>query len=85
MSSSWGPNIDEKGKRIVRKGEKIYYRIKPVLKKKYNPSYYVTIEVDTGKYFVGKTSIEAIDKAKKQYPGKQFFLARVGRIADYML
>ena len=85
MSRKWGTGIDKKGKEIVRKGEKIYYKIKPELEKKYNPGYYVTIEVGSGKYFVGKTSIEAAHKAKKVFPKKQFFLARVGRLADYML
>lgn len=77
--------IDKRGKLIVKKGEKIYYQIKPKLEKKFDPSYYVTIEVNSGKYFVGKTSIEAIEKAKKAFPRKQFFMARVGRLADYML
>ena len=81
MSRSWGVNIDKKGKMIVKKGEKIYFKIKPELEKKYNPSYYVTIEVDSEKYFIGKTSIDAYYKAHKVFPKKQFFLAQVGRLA----
>jgi hypothetical protein len=77
--------ISKKGEQIVKKGEKIYFKIKSELEKKYHPSYYVTIEVNSGKYFVGKTSIEAMDKAKKKFPHEQFFLARVGRLADLML
>lgn len=85
MSRSWGPGIDKKGKTIVRKGEKIYYKIKPELEKEYDPSFYVTIEVDSGKYFVGKTSIEAINKAEKNFPNKIFFLAQVGRLAGRLM
>jgi hypothetical protein len=76
--------IDKKGEQIVKKGEKIYYKIKPELEKRYNPSYYVTIEVNTGKYFVGKTSIAAIHKAQKVFPKKQFFLAQVGRVTGLL-
>ncbi len=85
MSRRWGIGINKKGKEIVRKGEKIYYRIKPELEKKYDPSLYVTIDVDTGKYFIGKTLLESAHRAKKAFPRKQFFSARVGRLADYML
>lgn len=85
MSRSWGTNIGAKSKMIVKKGEKIYYKIKPELEKKYDPSYYVTIEVNSGKYFVGKTSIQALHKAQKVFPHEQFLLARVGRLADLML
>ena len=74
-------SIGKKGEQIVKKGEKIYYKIKPELEKKYKPSYYVTIEVDTEKYFVGETSIEAYYKAHKIFPKKQFFLAQVGSLA----
>lgn len=77
--------IDKKGKQIVAKGEKIYYKIKPDLEKKYNPDYYVTIEVKSGKYFVGKTSVEAMNKAEKKFPNKIFFLAQVGRLTGRLM
>ncbi len=65
---------------IAKKGERLYYKIKPDLEKKYDLSYYVTIEVGSGKYFVGKTPIQAYNKAKKQFPKKIFFLAQVGNL-----
>lgn len=71
-------------KSIIEKGKSIFYRIKPKLKKKYQPGNYVTIEVDSKKFFVGKNPIEAINKAKKQFPDKQFFLAQVGRAAGIL-
>lgn len=71
-------------KQIVEKGKYIFYRLKPQLEKKYKPGSYLTIEVGSGKFFVGKTPIEAISKAKKQFPKKQFFLAQVGKIAGIL-
>lgn len=85
MSRTWGPGIDKKGKMIVKKGEMIYYKIKPELEKRFDPGLYVTIDVDTERYFIGRTLLESVHKAKKEFPRKQFFSARVGRLADYML
>ena len=65
---------------IVRKGEKIYHAIKPELEKKYKSYYYVTIEVNSGRYFVGKTAVEAMDKAEKEFPDEMFLLAQVGSL-----
>lgn len=69
---------------IVEKGKELYYGVKPELKKKYPDEDYVSFEVESGDYFVGKTSIEALKKAKKKYHDKQFFLAQVGSIAGIM-
>jgi len=71
-------------KLIVKKGKDIFYRLKPSLEKKYQPRDFVTIEVNTGKFFVGKSPVEAIDKAKKYFPHRQFFLAQVGRAAGIL-
>ena len=38
----------------------------------------VVIDVDSGDYFLGETGIEATDKARRKYPDKIFYLARVG-------
>ena len=70
--------------KIVERGKEIYYRLKPSLKKKYKLSYYVSIEVESGDYFVGKNTLEALEKAKKQYPRKQFFLAQIGKMAGIL-
>ena len=73
-----------KQKLIVDKGKDIFYRLKPSLEKKYQPRDFVTIEVNTGKFFVAKSPVEAIGKAKKHFPSKQFFLAQVGRAAGIL-
>lgn len=69
---------------IVEKGKEIYYRIKPRLEKKYPPGDFVTIEVSSGRFFVGKNSLEAMRKAQKHFPKKQFFLSQVGRVAGIL-
>lgn len=70
--------------KIVEKGKELYYRLKPDLEKKYNLNDYVSFDVETGNYFVGKTSIQSLQKAKKKYPNKQFFLTQVGSIAGIL-
>jgi len=36
------------------------------------------IEPETGEYFLGKTLTEALQKARKRYPGKIFYSIRIG-------
>ncbi len=36
------------------------------------------IEPDTGEYFLGKTLLEALKKARKQYSDKIFYSIRIG-------
>jgi hypothetical protein len=35
-------------------------------------------EIESGDYFTGRTGSEAVTEAKKKYPDKTFYLARVG-------
>ena len=65
-------------------GEEVYYALKKELEKKYSADSYVVINPKTEKYFVGKTSVEAIKKARKTYPHTKLFLAQVGRVAGLM-
>ena len=59
------------------KGEAIFRKIEPKLKP-HHLGEIVAIEIESGDYFLGKTLSEADNKAKKKYPGKLFFFARVG-------
>ncbi|MBU1130085.1 hypothetical protein KKE45_02070 [Patescibacteria group bacterium] len=68
---------------ITSKGKTIYYKILPILKKKYKTGF-VTIETDSEEFFVGTTPIEAINKAKKQFPRKQFFMAQIGKMSGLL-
>ncbi|MBI4067047.1 hypothetical protein HY407_01585 [Candidatus Gottesmanbacteria bacterium] len=64
--------------------EKIYYKLKDKLEKKYHPNDYVVINPRTKAYFVAETSVEAMKKARKRYPKGELFLAQIGRIAGFM-
>lgn len=70
--------------KVIEKGKTIYYQIKPKLEETYSPGYYVAIDVDTSEYFTGQTAMEALTKAHKKYPRKQFFLTQVGRLAGLL-
>lgn len=69
---------------FIDKGKQIYYRLKPMLEKKFSPEDYVTIDVDSGDYFVAESGLNAIRKAQRKYPNRKFFLAQVGRIAGLL-
>lgn len=70
--------------KFTEKGKEIYYLIKPKLEKKHSPEDYVSIDIETGDYFVGKSGIEAIEKAQKKHPRKKFFLAQVGTMSGIL-
>ena len=44
---------------------------------------FIAIEADSGEYFIGDTVIEATRKAQAKYPGKLFFLGRIGYRTAY--
>lgn len=62
---------------VARKGEKTYKKVKDKLEKKYFGKF-VAVEVESGKYFLGSDQIEAIKKAKQQFPKSIFYIARIG-------
>lgn len=64
--------------------ERVYFAIKPKLEDKYDPETYVVINPKTKKYFVSKTSVEAMKKARAVYPKGKLLLAQVGRIAQLL-
>lgn len=69
---------------LTKKGRQIYYHLKPKLEKRFDPTSYVSIEVKSGDYFVGNNTIEALEKARKKYPRRKFFLAQIGRLAGLL-
>jgi len=62
---------------VADKGEEIYKKIKDELEPEHKGEF-VTINVDTGEYWFGKTGMEADKKARERYPDDVFYLARVG-------
>ena len=64
--------------RIIEKGQEIYTQISADLEQDHRGEA-LAIEVDTREFFLGKTGLEATDRARKKYPDKVFFVARIGR------
>lgn len=62
---------------IAQRGEKVYEKVSKQIEKKYLGDF-MAIEVDSGKYFLGQTQMEAIEKAKKRFPAKVFYLMKIG-------
>ena len=71
MITQW---VDEN---VLAKGKEIYEKIKAKLEPDHNGEI-VAIDVDSGEYFVGKTLLEANDKAREKYLNKQLYFARIG-------
>ena len=62
---------------MAEKGEEIYSAEKDRLEKE-NKGKFLAIEVDSGKYFIGKDQMEAFRKARKKFPKKIFYFIRIG-------
>jgi len=70
--------------KIADEGERIYEEIKS----KYEPQdigKFLAIEVDSKDVFIGERSSEAVEKAKKIYPDKVFFVVKIGYSANEIL
>jgi hypothetical protein len=78
MKNGHGLAVDRKAEAIYRK------KLKPKLENKYKGGI-VTIDVESGDYFVGKTVLKAIDKGRKKHPGKIFYTVRIGYPAVHSL
>jgi len=64
-------------RKISKKGRQIFEVLDPELSKTHRGQF-VVIEVDSGDYFLGKTPMEADQQARAKYPGKVFFMGRIG-------
>ena len=62
---------------FAEKGETIFRNIEGKLRPQYTGKL-VAIEIESGDYFLGRNGSEAVGEAKKKYPNKIFYLARVG-------
>jgi hypothetical protein len=67
-------------RQITAKGKVVYQQLQEELEKEY-PGRFVAIEVESGDYFIGETLTEADTKAREKYPGRVFYVARIGRPA----
>lgn len=62
---------------IAHQGEKVYQKVSKQIEKKHMGDF-MAIEVESGKYFLGQNQMEALERAKKQFPTKIFYLMKVG-------
>lgn len=69
--------------KIVELGQKFYNEnLKQILEPEHNGEF-VSIEPESGQYFVGKTDVEAMKKSKEAIPGKIKCLIRIGSESAY--
>ncbi len=69
---------------FAAKGRQVYKQIQTDLEAKHKGKI-VAIEPESGDYFLGRTIGEAGNKAKKKYPDKIFYFARIGHRAVHVL
>jgi len=67
---------------ISQKGQKVLDALAQTLVAQHFGRF-IAIEADSGEYFLGNTAIEATRKAQAKYPGKIFFLGRIGYRTAY--
>jgi hypothetical protein len=71
--------------KIAILGKQFYdTHLKKILEPEHNGEF-VTIEPESGQYFLGKTGGEAISKGNENLPDKKLFLARIGFEAAYKI
>ena len=62
---------------ISKKGKEFFQKLDPELREQYFGKF-IAIDADSGDYFIGDTSIDADKKARAKYPGKVFYVGRIG-------
>ncbi len=69
---------------FAQKGEEIYkMRILPEISEEKLKGKFVAIEVDSGQYFIDDLDVKALTRAKREFPGKIFYVKRIGYRAVY--
>jgi hypothetical protein len=69
---------------LDRRGWQRYAEIGPELEARHYGEF-VMIEVESGEYFLGTTSQEALHRARAVHPDKAFYLIRIGYKAAHKL
>ena len=65
---------------ISRKGKDLFQKLDAELREKYHGKF-VAIDADSGEYFLGDTTMDADKQARTKYPGKVFYVGRIGHRA----
>ena len=80
MSDLRGTDIEK----VAEKGSAIYEKIR----NQYEPEStgkFLAIEIRSGAAFLGETSSDAVEVARKKYPGKIFYVVKIGHSAAEIL
>ena len=76
------PVIVADTQQIAIQGKAVYQTLQAKLEKEYLGRF-VAIEVESGDYFIGESLNEADARAREKYPGRVFYIVRVGRPSVY--
>ena len=63
--------------KIAKQGQKIYDKIKI----KYEPEHngeFLAIEIESGKVYLGKSSAEAVEIARRKHKNQVFYVVKIG-------
>lgn len=69
-------NVVDK-EQLARKGEAIYQKIKAEMETNHKGEF-LAIDPENGDYYLGKTSLEAGLKGRKEHPNTVFYIIRIG-------
>jgi hypothetical protein len=64
-------------KEISSKGKELFQKLDAELHKQYYGKF-MAMDAESGDYFLGATMIEADTQARAKYPGKVFYVGRIG-------
>ena len=70
---------------ITRLGQDFYLKVLKDKLERTNNGDYAVIEVQSKDYYVDKDLVNALDKAKKKYPEKLFFIVQIGTLKSPIL
>src|SRR5664279_1268814 len=72
-------NAPPTAQEVIKKGQEIYETKKSEFESTHNGQY-ITIEVNSGDYFIGNTREDAVAVARVKYPTPILYVRRIGAI-----
>ena len=70
---------------LTQKGRQYYLEELKEKLEKTNMGDWIFIEPESKKYFLDKDELKALQKAKKEFPNKLFFIAKVGNLRETLV
>lgn len=78
MTKNKATTFSTSAEEIIQKGQKFYEeKLKDKLEKKFAGKF-VAIEINSGKYFIGNTLEQALEKAQGKFPYEVFHSIKIG-------